>query len=261
MRKLSHIINSCVVNETSDLVIAQPITFETMRLAKKFAVGTVNVDLCVIKSREENSCIPCGFRKLPDLQRSVLDISNFNMQKKFPLIKDMLDTLYENSDADYFIYTNVDIALQAGFYLYVNKLINDGFDAIVINRRTITKEFSEIQDIPKMYMEVGDIHPGYDCFVFRRNVYPNYRLGDACIGIGHIGQILISNLICKASRFTLVKQAHTTFHIGDDRAGKIPEFQDMRDHNLSELKSVLAHFQPMCDEKTLRILDDAINFR
>jgi hypothetical protein len=261
MRKISHIVNACVADKTSDLVVAQPVTFETMRIAKEFASDTVNVDLCAIKSRNEDLCIPIEFRILPDLQRSILDIKNFTMQKKLPLIRDILDTLHENSNADYFIYTNVDIALQPGFYIYVNKLIDDGYDAFVINRRTITKEFSEISDIPLMCAEVGDIHPGYDCFVFRRDVYPDYRLGNACIGIGHIGQMLIANLICNAKRFKLIKHAHVTFHIGDDRAGKIPEFQDMRDHNWSEVKNTLGYFKPGCDENTLQILDDAIHFR
>ena len=37
MRKIAHIINPVVVSKSSDLYKAQPITFETMKLAKNYA--------------------------------------------------------------------------------------------------------------------------------------------------------------------------------------------------------------------------------
>ena len=37
MLKIAHIINPAKIKKTSDLYLAQPVTFETMRIAKEFA--------------------------------------------------------------------------------------------------------------------------------------------------------------------------------------------------------------------------------
>ena len=106
------------------------------------------------------------------------------------MIRDILDRLYAASDADYFIYTNVDIALMPHFYTAVTQLIETGVDAMVINRRTIAKSPSDPAHLPLMWAQVGEKHPGYDCFVFRRDAYPNFDLGTACIGANWIGRVL-----------------------------------------------------------------------
>jgi len=67
------------------------------------------------------------------------------------LIQDILNRLYDESNADYFIYTNVDIAVMAHFYVSVSKIIELGYDAFVINRRTIPKCYKNVEDIPLMF--------------------------------------------------------------------------------------------------------------
>ena len=147
------------------------------------------------------------------------------------MIKDILDSLYQCSDADYFIYTNVDIILQPSFYLTVMKYIELGIDALVINRRTITPNYTSVRELPLMYSEIGYPHPGFDCFVFRRFIYPYYYLGTACIGVKYIGRILLLNLIAHSQRFQLFKNAHLTFHLGDDRSWNQAQYSDYTEHN------------------------------
>ncbi len=225
--KIAHIVNPVNVTEKSDLFIAQPVTFETMRRAKQFATlsNDLEVELYFTCYEEDLAIKPLGFNETKLLEKSILSYKNFDKKRKLPLIKDILDRLYESSDADYFIYTNVDIAVMPHFYTEVNSIINNGYDGFVINRRTIDEKYTSIDEIPQMYSDIGEKHPGYDCFVFRRDAYPHYDPSTACIGANWIGRVLISNLILHSKKFKLFKHKHLTFHIGDDRSWKTKDYQ------------------------------------
>ncbi|HOP46456.1 MAG TPA: hypothetical protein PK874_02230 [Desulfobacteraceae bacterium] len=158
------------------------------------------------------------------------------------MIKDILDRLYEATDADYMIYTNVDIALMPFFYIVVNRIIESGYDAFVINRRTISKTFERPEDIPLMYSQVGEKHRGYDCFVFKRSAYPEYQLGNTCIGTGRIGAVLAVNLIYNAKQFKEFTDLHVTFHIGNDKVWKSRKLNEYLLYNENELKKVLQYY-------------------
>ncbi len=155
-RKIAHIISPAIVNKSSDLFVAQPITFETMKIAQKLAQEQVDVTLYYAKFFDESISMPEEFRATRDLERSILDIATFEHKRKLPLLKDILDRLYEvASEAEYLIYTNVDIALMPQFYLVINELIEKGYDAFIINKRIISKTYQSVLDIPLMYSEIG----------------------------------------------------------------------------------------------------------
>ncbi len=84
----------------------------------------------------------------------MLDCGRFAVPRKLPLIKDILGRLYDASDAEYFIYTNVNIGLMPNFYVAVNAIIESGYDAFVINRRTISlrcrESGIEVPPLPQM---------------------------------------------------------------------------------------------------------------
>ncbi len=237
-------IHPVVVPPSSDLVTAQPITFETMRAAREFTGESADIRLYAVQYHDEERLpLPGCFTRTPDLTRSIADIKSFKKKRKLALIKDILDTLYQASQADYFIYTNVDIAPQPYFYLVVSKIIEQGYDAFIINRRTISDRYQQVENIPLMYAEVGEKHPGWDCFIFKRDLYPGFELGTACIGTGWIGRVMITNMACLAQRFTVFKDLHLTFHIGDERSWKTRQFDDYLEHNKSECKKILAAFE------------------
>jgi hypothetical protein len=196
--------------------IAQPITFETMKRARDFVKDEIEVKLFSAQYSEDRSLVPDYMIVTKDLERSVRDISKRTGVKKLPFIKDILDRLYESSDADYLIYTNVDIALAPNFYLAVSNFINKGYDAFSINRRNIPNHFQTIEDIPKMYQEKGLPSPGHDCFVFQRDLYQQFELGEVFIGALGIGAVVSSNMIRFAKRFTCFRDEYLTFHIGND---------------------------------------------
>jgi hypothetical protein len=240
MRKIAHIINPFLVDKASDLFIAQPITLETMKVAKKFSRGQVEVDLFTAQYPEDRALVPEGFRLTPDLDRSVLDLGSFQKKRKLPLLADILDRLYEAADAEYLIYTNVDIALLPHFYVSVNAFIEKGYDAFVVNRRTIEAIYSSPAEIPWMYAEAGTKHLGFDCFVFKREAYPQYKLSAVCLGIPWVNHVLLCNLICQSQNFFVFRKLHLTFHLGDSQVWLKEKYADYYAYNRDEARKAHA---------------------
>lgn len=242
--KLAHIVNPVRADPASELSLTQPITFETMRRARQYAAGEVDVDLYTTHFPEDKPADPSDFEQTADLERSVLDVARFQTPRRLPLLVDILRRLYEAaSDADYLIYTNVDIGLVPHFYVAVHRLLEAGYDAFVVNRRTIHSGFDRISEIPLMYALAGRPHRGWDCFIFRRNVFPQYDLGEVCIGAPRCGLALLANLLVHSERFNEFKRLHLTFHRGDERRWGSRPFADYAAHNTQDVVSILERLE------------------
>lgn len=228
---IAHLVNPVILPKKSDLYIAQPVTFASMSAARKQAAPEVTVDLVAACYPEDTALIPEDFIAAPPLTTSVADVGTFELPRKLPLLRDLLERLASASDAEYLVFTNVDIALMPHFYTRVAELIQDGHDAIVINRRTISKRFSTVAELPQMYAEYGKDHPGYDCFVFSRRLLEKFDLDDICVGVHFIGRVLLWNLLGYARNFKLIEREHLTFHIGDDVPSKDVRQIDYVAHN------------------------------
>ena len=216
MNKVAHIVNPFIAPITSDLFIAQPITFKSMLNAKECAKSVLNVELLSSQFLEDTTFVPTEFKQTKHLNRSVLDFNTFDKQIKLPLLADILERLYTESDAEYLIYTNVDIGLYPDFYLKVNKFIEEGFDAFIINRRRIEAKYTTVLELEKIYKEAGEKHPGFDCFVFHRSLYPKLILEGICIGVPFIEISFSQNLFAVANNFKLFEDEKLTFHIGKE---------------------------------------------
>ncbi|HEY9645069.1 MAG TPA: hypothetical protein V6C88_01800, partial [Chroococcidiopsis sp.] len=208
---------------------------------------------------EDESYVPDEFQRTAYLTRSILDLKSFQRPRKLALIKDICDRLCAVSDAEYLIYSNSNIAVMPHFYLAIARIIEQGYDAFVINRRTISKTFKRLRDIPFMYSEIGKPHSGHDCFIFRRDAYANYDFGSACIGVPKIGKIIFLNLIFNAQKFHEFSDIHLTFHLGNDRYWKSPELIDYFEHNEAELIRIFKQYaeqHPLPDHPHIKKLGD-----
>lgn len=245
MMKLAHIVHPVIVGKDSDLNIAQPIAFKSMQEAKVFTDREIDIELYAIQYEDETALpLPDCFIRIPGLTRSVGDIKAFKKRRKLALIKDILDALFkEAGDSDYLIYSNADITLQPYFYMTVWKIIQKGYDAFVINRRTISDKYCAIDELPLIYAEIGEKHQGWDCFIFRRALYPRFELGHTCIGTGWIGRVMITNMACFATKFEIFKDFHLTSHIGNDQIWKTEVYDDFLIHNREECRKILIHFE------------------
>lgn len=247
---IAHIINPVNAPPDSDLFKAQPITFETMRLARAFAQEQVRVTLYTTQYPEDHAIIPDFFTRLPDLKRSVLDVkSDFSRKKKYPLICDVLQTLYDHTEADYLIYTNADIALLPQFYLAIKAFIREGLDGMIINRRRVSRRYHSVEQIPLMFSELGRPHPGFDCFVFRRNLFPRLILGNVCIGVPFVEATLTYNLFAFCERCHLFTDKHLTMHIGLE----VMPLTDKEYHqyNQQEFRKIYRQLRPLLSPEKL----------
>ena len=237
--RLAHIVNPVAAEPGSRFHFIQQVTFQSMQAARQAAQGQVAVDFVSAQYAEDHAMIPPGFVATPDLERSVLDFGTFTQPRKLPLIHDILERGWAATQADYLIYTNVDIGLQPDFYLAVKRYIESGHDAFTINRRTISEHYSSLDEMPLMYSQVGEPHPGWDCFVFQRELFPRFELGTICVGAPLIGLALIANLIANARGFRQLPAEHLTFHLGDDRAWNSGPRLEYARHNRQEALRLL----------------------
>lgn len=241
MKTIAHIINPIKAHESRDLFYQQPITFQTMWTAEKFVRNTVDVQQWAVCYPEDRSLVENHFRLTKDLDRSIGDIKEFKIPRKLPLFIDILDRLYEASNAEYFIQTNADIGVQPHFYLTIGRLIEVGWDSFCINKRIIWGHYRDVKDIPLMYAELGKHHNGHDCFVFRRELYPTLRpyIGDICMGTPWSETTLMAALIAFSKTFDVIYDANITFHIGDSRMWLGHDYNDYRVHNTNEFAKML----------------------
>lgn len=231
--KLAHIINPVKVSAASDLYLAQPVTFQSILNAKEFAAGKPEVELYTVCYPEDREIIPAGFTQLPDLMRSVLDVADFSTQRKYPLLADVLGSLYKATTADYLMFTNMDISLMPQFYAAAAEIINtEGCDALLINRRGLTTRYTSVEQLPLMYADFGKPHPGFDCFVFKRELLNKLILADICVGVSFSEVALVHNLIAFATKLKLADDLHLTFHLGSEVMPPLnPEYYN---HNRSQ---------------------------
>ncbi len=244
MISIAHIINPVKAKEGSELFIAQPIVFESMRKAKAFATD-VDAKLFSAQYAEDTEIIPEYFQKSPNLENTI----QINGKKKLPLIKDILSRLYQNSNAEYMIYTNTDIIVLPQFYEVVAKIIEQGYDAFIINRRRIPKIYNSVNDLPFIYSDIGKSHPGFDCFVFKRELFPKFILGEICVGIPFVEATLMHNLFAYAEKCKLFDGLHLTTHIGMDVMPKRDEKYYW--HNRKEFEKIKKELRPLLSVKKM----------
>ncbi|WP_417237261.1 hypothetical protein [Bizionia paragorgiae] len=241
--KLFHIINPVKVNKSSDLFKAQPITFETIRKAKEFAGDVLDVNVITAQYPEDIEIIPEYFQQTPNLNRSIIDFGTFKKKRKLPLLKDILQRAVDyDTKADYIVYTNVDIAVQPHFYLFIKQKIEEGHDAFIINRRTISDRYT-LKTLAEAYSDYGESHPGYDCFVFKKEIYSNFNLENICIGAAFVGLALYLNLRLFSNSFLEFNDKHLTFHIGNDKVWKEESNNEFEKFNKTEFQKIKDNFE------------------
>ena len=124
------------------------------------------------------------------------------------------------------------------FYRTVRSILARGVDCVVINRRSVAplESFGEAPELAAL--EVGWAHPGFDCFVFPTAWVEDFVANAACVGIGWVMRSLLYNLVVKARRMVILRNAHLTYHYGDDRPWNAPELDEYTQHNLGEARAV-----------------------
>ena len=231
-------MNPVKARPPSDLVVAQPFCYKSMVDARRFAKKLADVELCAVYYPEDEGMVPDGFSKLRPLGNSIGNLRSFAVKRKLPLFKDILDRVYNETDSDYIIQTNCDIILMPHFYNFVVRLIEKGHEAIIINKRCVPAIYRDVKDLPEVLSEIGAAHNGYDCYIYPRDKYKHFVIGDICMGTPWSETTLAVSMAAYCN-LTVLRNAIVTKHIGDTRTWLNPNLGDYRQHNAEQFAKVL----------------------
>jgi hypothetical protein len=269
-RHIIHIYNDTTVPENTAVL---PITFDTVERARRFAGPDYPVTCVAVTFPEDVGLVPASVVTAPALDRYVTDVAQFAVPRPLPLLFDILkngvspplagratsplhlgrlvgclfgaapqgkqEREYQE-EVEFLILTNADIHLQPAFYLVLAEFIEQGYDVITVNRRTIATDPSSRAFSPHFWAERGSDHGGLDCFVFPTRMMADFVRSHSCCGAGHVMRALLFNLVAHARRFLMLTHAQMTFHLGDDRHWADPRFADYQEFNIAQAQSVIA---------------------
>jgi len=213
----AHVVNLFSAPADSLTARAQEVTVRALRAAQEFAAGTLAVALHSAVFAEDRHLVPDFFGSVTVLHRSILDCTADHNGRRLPLLADILAGLRGDGRADYYVFTNADISPQPFFYLALARLVAQGYDGLIVTRRTVAPTYRSSRQLPLMYADLGHEHPGSDCFVFKRELVDNFFLGRVAVGAEFVALALRANLTAFARNFGFFRDLHLTFHLGDDR--------------------------------------------
>jgi hypothetical protein len=231
--RFSHIVNPYGIDGKLDAV--QQLTISMLEKASKNTSSVVK--LLSAQYSEERNLVPASLEKTADLQSGLQSVSGNNKLPKLPLLSEILDRA-QNSDCDYVIWSNMDIIPVPQFYDGVAAILeSEKCDAVLINRRRVGKELINTPEL--LFNETGRPHPGYDCFVMRKELIRKLSLGNICVGAPGVGFMLAHNLFLHAEKCVVLANKHLTLHIGmeivqDWKGVEVADFQK------SEIKKFIA---------------------
>lgn len=248
--RIVHMVNPYPARADSGSGKLQKLTYDSMRVARDFDGGEIM--LASVQHKDDKKLTPEGFHCGRYLERNVTDLAEFRKPQPLPLLFDILERGAELAGPEEFlIYTNSDIILMPFFYSAVRDFIEHGFDAINICRKTIGEHalYDDHENLARA--EVGETHPGSDCFVFSKTIYDQFIRNNACIGKEGVAKSLLLNMATSAKRMLVLRNVNLTYHIGDDRDWTSPEVQDYTAHNQQELQKLYQQLNQMPDKSRL----------
>ena len=211
----------------------QDTTLDSIERALDYSRNTVDVEVVGAHFADESPPARPWLVGAPGLTTSSSELSAFKVERRLPLLREVLDGFGSSPAADALILTNTDIGLQPAFYDLVAEILQLGYDAFTINRRTVAPTFAP-GSTALAQAAVGLQHPGTDCFVFAPHVLDGVDVGDILMGTRYVARTLLEELTVRAQRYRAFSDLHATFHLGDDRVWTDETFSDYEDFNRNE---------------------------
>ncbi len=200
-----HILNP-FASSTGEVRSVQDRTTDSIRSARRHSPG---VNLVAVVAGEQpggefDSVVRLGAASTVDNEK--------------PRIFDLLQAGSSAPVAgDYIVFTNMDICVTPSFYAGVRELIAAGAEALIINRRTVHGWDTASPTAGLARYDLGDSHPGMDCFIFPRRWVHGFVTSPAVVGHGHVMRGLLYNLVVRAEPLVALTNVAMTYHYGDDR--------------------------------------------
>lgn len=239
--RFAHVVHTYACPPGSNGESTQRFTFGALERAKCTAHETADMDLISVHLAEDRDFPPALFRKARELDRTVQDVHRFGVPRRLPLVFDILERGIEAAGgADFVIFTNADICPMPHFYEFVSRLLDLGFDALLINRRVAGTFPLDERWRALAESDYGGLHPGFDCFVFPVEFGKQLVRSNACVGAQYVMRGLLYNLVALSKSMLILTDVHATYHIGSDSEAQRPELEDYTQFNQENARSVLA---------------------
>ncbi|MAI63942.1 MAG: hypothetical protein CL600_03520 [Alteromonas sp.] len=238
-RTFYHHVNFVEVGGDSDLSIAQPITLHSFVTATERTVSA-KVKYAVYLVGDEQVFIPNELDHVKlKINETVRSVPSFENCKPLPFLKSLFANIESYRDDDVIIYTNADISVSPDFYDFLSQKFDEGFDALVVNRKTLSRKYAKISDFDEMLKDKGKSHPGFDCFAVQAKYFKKFYFANVLIGVHLIGRVLLWNIAKYCKKIEFIPTSDLTFHIGDDNSGKDESSNKLVSFNMSQAIEVL----------------------
>ena len=211
--RIAHLVNIFTIEErhkASYLHVAMPVTLSAMYNAAEHAhLNDVDVQLFAVKYKEDDVLCPNGFKLTSPLE-SLYD-------GKLPYIAEIFSKFNE-IDADYYIYSNIDITPEREFYIRLQYFLGKyhNFDSFTILRNDVSHNYWINKESTKTE------HPGHDCFAFKQSILKKLYLPEKVfLGFPPVGTVVYNNLqkVSKRRRTFPIQPKHNlTYHLGSDKS-------------------------------------------
>lgn len=234
-----HIINPYRCTAGSESARVQERTLESLAMASAFSQDVVDVKY-IVRTDPNDGDLGSIIEILPNrllqpLKRFSFDVGNFTVRRTLPLLSDMFSVDVPTEGDSYLVYTNMDICVSPYFYTECARLLLEGNDCMVINRRTVDKRYLDLP-LTDGFTSTSQDHPGHDCFVVPGSFLRTARLPDSILGIGFVFRPMLLNCILHyGERFREHTDCHLTMHFGDDMEWKDSRYADYIEHNKTQL--------------------------
>ena len=266
--RLAHIVSPVDRPTSEELGFAQSISFEAQQEALKLAPSHIELTYIALHYRREAIELPSFYHHRFFLSRSINDICPSSRPKYLPLIAEIM-ALAAQVDADYYIYSNIDIILQPYFYAFLSNYLSlkqtyDGsdnkYEALIVNRRRIPYLRMSYRKLSAYSTRWGATHPGFDCFLLSKRLLHRLFLGSICVGVPFIGVAMAYNVFAYAQRWKLFEYENLSFHLGMEVYK--PQMTSYYWHNRRQFfGSVLPKLRPALKAEQLPYANDAPGLR
>lgn len=232
----THVINPFKGGQDPEHRHAQQTTLQSIAHAAALAnaVG-VHVDVVCVMYPEDvphiDVCKEPGF-KIALMNVSAIDLlPQFKHPVRLPFLNQILYAGWLHGRGHHLVYTNIDIGVQAPFYLKIARQLQLYPDTPL---SLIREEFERTP--PTFGVEqalawrgAGLGHPGHDCWVFPRDWVPKLVLGFTLVGVSMVATDLMQALHAHSGcRMGMFSPGLTYHHVTGESVVKHPQNQRAR---------------------------------
>jgi hypothetical protein len=254
--RIRHVIPLVDSRAPIDLQQAQDLSLRSVLQARRLA--SPELEIAVVGAHYADEAAP----QPPVLSRPVLHLSARDMvpqgvNRRLPLLREVLEGLGDSKDFDVAVFTNADIAVQPQFYEAIATLIRSGIDAGSVTRRTVVQAGQPGDALVWGSIAEGTPHPGHDCFFFESSLLDDMDVGGVTLGASNVMRPLLANLFIRARNFQVLQHLHLTFHIDDSQDWQSDAYDPNSVYNSEEVLAVLARLsESHGPEPVVRFLRD-----